>query len=127
MLPLRWFLPILAFPIVIAVPAVAPAADGINSPLAKQPEPTLAPPLRTIEINVGERQEAELAGGKKVSVKLLDLKETRDALRNAVRRAEVQVEVDGQKVSLVSANYRLPVTVGAVQIDCPVTKGYRQD
>ena len=26
--------------------------------------------------------------------------------------------------TLVSANYRLPVTVGGVQIDCPVTRGY---
>src|SRR5262249_34004087 len=40
---------------------------------------------------------------------------------------EVTVEVAGQKVTLVSANYRLPVTVAGVQIDCPVTKGYRQD
>jgi murein DD-endopeptidase MepM/ murein hydrolase activator NlpD len=30
-------------------------------------------------------------------------------------------------VKLVSANYRLPVTVGAVQIDCPVTKGYSKN
>src|SRR5207249_9983138 len=45
---------------------------------------------------------------------------------NAVRRAEVRVEVGGESVSLVSANYRLPVTVAGVQIDCPVTKGYRQ-
>ena len=37
------------------------------------------------------------------------------------------VEVDGEKVTLVSANYRLPVTVAGVQIDCPVTKGYRQN
>jgi hypothetical protein len=32
-----------------------------------------------------------------------------------------------RKVSLVSANYRLPVTVGGVQINCPVTRGYRRD
>ena len=53
------------------------------------PAPTLAPPLRTVDLNVGESQEVELAGGKKVAVKLLDLKETRDELRDAVRRAEV--------------------------------------
>src|SRR5262249_9217479 len=103
------------------------AASDNPQPPARQPEPALAPPVRTIDVNMGERQEVELVGGKKVAVKLLDLQETRDDLRQAVRRAEVQAEVDGQKVSLVSANYRLPVTVGPVQIDCPVTKGYRQN
>jgi murein DD-endopeptidase MepM/ murein hydrolase activator NlpD len=73
---------------------------------------------------VGEAQEVEL-GGKKIAVKLLDLRETHDELRKAVRVAEVTVTVGGEKVSLVSGNYRLPATVGAVHIDCPVTKGYR--
>jgi hypothetical protein len=78
------------------------------------PAPTLASPLRTIDLNVGETQEVELPGGKKVAVKLLDLHEVRDELRNAVRKAEAAVEVAGERVSLVSANYRLPVTVAGV-------------
>jgi murein DD-endopeptidase MepM/ murein hydrolase activator NlpD len=93
---------------------------------AAPPEPTVTPLVRTVDLRVGESQEVELAGGKKVTVKLLDLKETRDELRNAVRVAEATVEVNGKKVTLVSANYRLPVTVAGVQIDCPVTKGYRE-
>ena len=91
------------------------------------PKPTLPVPLRTIDINVGESQDVHLTNGKTATVKLLDLKETRDELRNAVRRAEVTLLVNGQKVSMISANYRLPLTVGDVQIDCPVTKGYRVD
>jgi murein DD-endopeptidase MepM/ murein hydrolase activator NlpD len=75
-------------------------------------------------MNVGESKEAQLAHGKKVIVKLLDVREARDGLRGAVRRAEVAVDVAGQKVTLVSANYRLPVTVAGVQVDCPVTRGY---
>jgi murein DD-endopeptidase MepM/ murein hydrolase activator NlpD len=94
---------------------------------AEPPSPTLTPLPRAVDLNVGESQEVELAGGKKVPVKLLELRETRDDLRHAVRRAEVQVEVGGQKVVLVSANYRLPVTVAGVQIDCPITKGYLQN
>lgn len=94
---------------------------------ADMPRPTLAPLQRTIDLNVGESQEVELANGKKIPVKLLDLRETRDDLRQAVRKAEVTVEVGGEKVVLVSANYRLPVTVAGVQIDCPITKGYRQN
>ena len=36
----------------------------------------------------------------------------------------VTVEIDGESVVLESSNYQLPKTVGRVQIDCPVTKGY---
>ena len=93
---------------------------------AAPPEPTVTPLVRTIDLDVGESQEVELAGGKKATVKLIDLKETRDELRTAVRIAEVTVEVNGKKVTLVSGNYRLPVTVAGVQIDCPVTKGFTE-
>jgi lysophospholipase L1-like esterase len=101
----------------------------LKLPAEKKPEkqPTLTPLVRTIDLNVGQTQEVELADGKKVAVKLLDLREERDDLRGAVRKAEVTVEVAGQKVTLVSANYRLPVTVAGVQIDCAVTRGYRQN
>jgi murein DD-endopeptidase MepM/ murein hydrolase activator NlpD len=93
---------------------------------AEPPAATLQPLVRTLDLSVGESAEVELSDGKKAQVKLLGLKETRDDLRNAVRRAEVQVDVNGQKVALISANYRLPVTVAGVQIDCPVTRSYRQ-
>jgi murein DD-endopeptidase MepM/ murein hydrolase activator NlpD len=104
------FLPLLGFPL--------PAP-------AEPPAPTLTPLVRTIDLKIGESQNVELPGGKKVAVKLLALKEVRDDLRNAVRLAEATVEVAGQKVSLISGNYQLPVTVAGVQIDCPVTRGYR--
>ena len=104
------------------------AALSLVAPLSAQPpRPTLTPPVRAVDLNVGESQAVELADGKKVVVKLLDLQETRDALRGAVRRAEVKVEVAGQTVALVSANYRLPTTAAGVQIDCPVTRGYCQN
>jgi murein DD-endopeptidase MepM/ murein hydrolase activator NlpD len=83
--------------------------------------------MRTLDLNVGEAQDVALANGQKVAVKLLGLNEARDDLRQAVRKAEVTVEVAGQQVALVSANYRLPVTVAGVQLDCPVTKGYRRN
>ena len=92
--------------------------------LAAAQETALSPPVRSVDLNVGEAVDVELADGKKVGVKLLNLSESRDELRGAVRRAEVIVEVNGAKVTLVSANYRLPTVVGGVQIDCPVTKGY---
>jgi murein DD-endopeptidase MepM/ murein hydrolase activator NlpD len=83
--------------------------------------------MRTLDLNVGESHEVTLANGKKVTVRLLDLQESRDEMRDAVRKAEVKVDVAGQEVTLVSANYRLPITVAGVQIDCPITKGYRRN
>src|SRR5262249_46054295 len=79
--------------------------------------------VRVIDLDVGQSQVVELCNGRKVSVKLLDLKETRDSVRNAVRRAEVTVEVDGRRAQLVSANYNLPTKLGDVRIDCSMTKG----
>jgi len=91
---------------------------------AQLPAPTLPSPLVAVDLNVGETQEVTLTNGQKTTVKLLNLKEQTDSLRGAVRRAEVKVEIDGKPASLVSANYRLPVTLGKVQIDCPITAGY---
>ncbi len=80
--------------------------------------------VRVVDLNVNETAEVTLANGAIVRVKLLNLEEKRDSLRQAVRKAEVTVEIDGRPVTLTSATYHLPVTVGPVQIDCPITKGY---
>ena len=93
----------------------------------KPPAPTLPMSMRTVDLNVGETHTVDMANGKKAMVRLIDLKETHDTLRGAVREAKVTVEVNGKIVNLISANYRLPVTVAGVQIDCPVTKGYREN
>ena len=90
-------------------------------------QPTIPVSMRTVDLDVGESQVVVIADGKKVTVRLIDLKETRDELREAVRRAEATVEVNGIKVTLVSANYRLPTAVSGLLVDCPVTKGYRQN
>lgn len=79
---------------------------------------------RTLDLSVGEEGEAELAGGRKVRVKLLDLQESLDDVNGAVRQAQIKVEVNGQAVVLSSGNYHLPRAVGGVQVDCPITKGY---
>jgi len=75
-------------------------------------------------MNLGESQTVALHDDSQATIKVLDLKEARDDIRNAVRRAVVKVEVNGKTVSLVSSTYHLPITVAGVQIDCPVTKGY---
>jgi murein DD-endopeptidase MepM/ murein hydrolase activator NlpD len=94
---------------------------------AQPPQPTLSSPFQTVDLNVGESADIALPGGARAKIKLLDVRETRDPLRNAVRRAEVDVELGGQKTTLVAANYRLPIAIAALQVDCPVTKGYLRD
>jgi murein DD-endopeptidase MepM/ murein hydrolase activator NlpD len=101
--------------VVVAVCLVGPAA-------AAAPKSAIDPPLRAVDLKVGESAQVELAGGKKVQVKLLEMTEQCDPIRQAVRRARVHVEADGRRVWLTSANYELPVMVGGVQIDCPVTR-----
>ena len=86
-------------------------------PLARQPL------FRVTDLNVGESQLLKLSDGSQARVKLLRIEETRDALRSALRLARVKVEVNGVSETIESGNYRLPMTVGGVQIDCPATQG----
>ncbi len=94
---------------------------------AAEPPPTLEPLVRVVDLNVGESAEVTFSNGSATRVKVLDLHETRDPVCFAVRKAEVVVEVNGQRTELVSANYHLPKAVGAVQIDCPITKGNNEN
>lgn len=87
-------------------------------------QPTRRPIVRSLELNLGESITIELSDGSSAKVKLLDLVEHTDSLRSAIRSAMVKVEVNGSVVELSSGNYNLPKTVGDVQIDCPITKGY---
>ena len=87
----------------------------------------IKPLVRVVDLDIGETHQITLHNGDKATVILLELSEKRDSVRNAVRRAQVKVEVNGQTTSLVSSTYHLPTAIGGVQIDCPVTKGYIQD
>jgi hypothetical protein len=86
--------------------------------------PPREPLFRVVDLDVGEAREVALPNGQKVALRILALHEHRDPLREAVRRAEVTLTVDGRQTRLVCATYRLPQTVGRVQVDCPVTRGY---
>lgn len=97
--------------VAFAISVVASAAEPIT------------PLLRTVDLNVGETQAVQLCDGTSATVKLLALNEFRDDVRGAVRRAEVVVEVNGERETLTAAFYRLPVLVGGIQIDCAITRG----
>jgi len=81
------------------------------------------PLFATVDLDRGETVEVRLPDGGKATVKVVQIRETRDSLREALRRADVTVEINGRKTTLTSGNYRLPMTVAGVQIDCPATKG----
>jgi murein DD-endopeptidase MepM/ murein hydrolase activator NlpD len=87
--------------------------------------PSDTSPIRIVtELDIGESQELTLTNGSKVELKLLEIEEVRDSLRNAIRGINVKVNLNGEEVTLGSGNYHLPVEVGGVQIDCPVVKNY---
>ena len=94
---------------------------------AAEETPSIKPLVRVVDLNVGDSVEVELCDGSRAVVKLLGLKEHRDEVCSALRQAEVTVEVNGQKGKLVSATYHRPRTIGDVQIDCSVTKGYNEN
>lgn len=87
-----------------------------------QPQ-TRLPILRVVDLNLGEKCEVVLADGSKTRLEVTDLQEIRDPVRDAVRVARVKLEVNGEPVTLISANYNLPVRAGGAQVDCPITKG----
>ncbi|APZ95717.1 PKD domain-containing protein [Fuerstiella marisgermanici] len=88
---------------------------------------TVNPLVRVVDLSIGESTTVELCSGEKVDVKLVDLQETRDPIRQAVRSAMVTVQVDGENIILESGMYNLPQQVAGVQIDCSVTKGYNSN
>jgi murein DD-endopeptidase MepM/ murein hydrolase activator NlpD/cephalosporin-C deacetylase-like acetyl esterase len=95
-------------------------------PLSAQPPLPARPPIvRAVDLDIGETRAVVLADGKKIAVKLLDVKEHKDDLREAIRLAQVRVAIDGQEATLSSGNYHLPQIIVGVRIDCPITRGYR--
>jgi hypothetical protein len=64
-----------------------------------------------VNLDVGESADVRLRDGSTARVRLLNLAERRDEICNAVRRADVNVEINGEKATLVSANFG-PVGAG---------------
>lgn len=89
-----------------------------------EPAPTITPLVRIIDLSIGDSQTVQLADGSSATVELKSLKEKRDSLRDAIREARVVVVVNGEPATLIAGNYELPITVGDVQIDCSITRGY---
>jgi murein DD-endopeptidase MepM/ murein hydrolase activator NlpD len=117
--------PVPSRPILVAI-LLTTLLPGPPAPARAQGPPTATrdPLQRVVDLDIGESQRVELRDGSLAEVKLLALEESRDPIRDAVRRAVVKLEVNGQAIELTSATYHLPRTVGGVQVDCPITRGY---
>ena len=100
------------------------AAEPCLQELSAAPQQPL---VRVVDLNVGETTQLELCNGQRVEVQLLNLRETRDPIRQAVRSAKVTVQVDGEEITLESGMYNLPRKIAGVQIDCSITKGYNSN
>jgi murein DD-endopeptidase MepM/ murein hydrolase activator NlpD len=85
------------------------------------------PLFRAVDIDVGATDTVQSSDGQRATVKLLSTSETRDKARSAIREARAEVEINGSRATLSCGNYRLPVTLGGVQVDCTVTKAYYQN
>ena len=109
--------------ILAALAALVPLAAAPSEP----PKPAVVPLVRVVDLDCGQSQEVTLCDGSTATVKVLRLEETVDKVREAIRVARVQVDVNGQTAWLTSANYELPKTLAGVQIDCPVTRGYTRN
>jgi murein DD-endopeptidase MepM/ murein hydrolase activator NlpD len=90
-------------------------------------EPPRRPLHRSVDLALGESREVDLGEGRKATVRLLEVEETRESLCLAAWRSRVKVSVDGAEVRLTAGTYNLPVTVGPAQIDCPITRGPYQN
>ncbi len=99
----------------------------VHLPLYAADADALTPLVRVVDLNVGESTTVELCDGENVEVKLVDLQETCDPIRQAVRSAMVTVQIDGEELTIESGMYNLPQRVAGVQIDCSITKGYNSN
>jgi len=92
------------------------------------PDMTVAqqPLFRAVDMDVGAIERVQVADGLSATVKLLSTSERRDRVRSATRD-RVDVEINGARATLSCGNYRLPVAVGGVQVDCEVTEAYYRD
>jgi hypothetical protein len=94
-------------------------------PIRSQPPcPARLPLVRAVDLKVGEAKQVVLCNKQTARVKLRSMAEQADTVVSSVRGARVVVEVNGERITLDTGNYRLRQTIAGVQIDCPITRGY---
>jgi hypothetical protein len=80
------------------------------------PTKSSGPLFATVNLDRGETGQVPLARRRQGDGQAAEkVKETHESLRDALRRAELTVEINGRTTTLTSGNCRLPITVGGVQ------------
>ena len=82
---------------------------------------------QTFDLSLGETVNVHLPGDSFARVKLVELKESFGKVWGEVYRAEVTLEVNGERKTILSGMYNLPQRIGSVQVDCPITKSLRNN
>jgi Peptidase family M23/PKD domain len=79
---------------------------------------------RVIGLNVGESYTFQFRSGGRRVVKLVGVQEHRDSVVNLMRRAEVQVEIDGKPLALVCEPYTMPTETAGLRVLADSTAGW---
>lgn len=101
-------------------------ADTLETDSVKDPDYVMIPLVRTVDLDVGDITEVELHDGSVAEVELLNVDPMKDSVMGAVREVRVTIAVNGETMTNNSGNYHLPVLIGGVQVDCPVTLDYME-
>ena len=105
------------------VPVLPPVLDDdtlnrIIRPWSKQ---------QIVSLNPGESYRFKLSDGTEKEIRLKDVREERDTVIKVIRRAEVQIEVDGQPLDLVCAPYVMPTEMNGIRVQADITSGMLPD
>jgi murein DD-endopeptidase MepM/ murein hydrolase activator NlpD len=79
-----------------------------------------------ITLDVDEEYVFVLKDGSRRIIRLVSVKEHRDSVIGRVRRAEVDVQIDGKPVRLICAPYVMPTEINGLRIQADTTSGWQR-
>ena len=79
---------------------------------------------RLVYLDPGEKFAYRLRNGAERRVRLVSVAEEKDLVIGLIRRAQIEVEIDGKPVALVCAPYRMPTEIAGLRIQADTTSGW---
>jgi len=79
---------------------------------------------KIICLDANEEYQFRLKDGLHRSITMISVEEHRDSVIGKVRRAEVNVEVNGRLLHLVCAPYEMPIEIEGIRIQADTTSGW---
>ncbi len=96
---------------------------ALTNPTLSAAESTRKALFETFDLTIGET--VTTTSGAELT--LVSVKEPKGDVWGEISRPEVVVAVDGETATLVAGMYRLPVAIGSLQLDCPITGGLQKN